>query len=327
MTTQQFKTARSEAATASSAQQKLFLWWRDKGTYLAFILLVIVASLISRNFLSPNNLMNVMRAVAVNGIMAVGMTLLLLCGKFDLSAGTVVSMAGVLAISFERLGVAPAALLALLAGGVVGGFNGLLVTRLGINAFISTLATSTILLSVLLEFTQARFLVGTVDAFTVVGRNTLWGIPLSVMLMFSIAAVAELVLRRSLFGRYIYAIGGNEEASRWSGISPKTIQMTLFILMGILSSAAGLVLSSRLNYGSSNLGSGMEFDAITATLLGGTKLSGGEGSVLQTIVGVLILGILTNILQLAGFPYEVQLAGKALVFLLVVWMNGLSGRS
>ncbi len=300
---------------------------QGKGAYLALLVLLVVASLLSPDFLTASNLLNVVRNVSVKAIMAVGMTLLILCGKFDLSVGSVASTASVFVISFQRFGMWPAIFLALLAGALVGTINGILVMRFNINAFIATLGTQVILLSLTLEYTQARFMIGSIDAFTVAGRDSILGVPITVIILLVVAGFFEFVLRRTYFGRCIYAIGGNAEASRWSGISPKTVQMILFTLMGILAAGAGVLLASRLNYGASELGSGTEFDAIVAVLLGGTKLTGGEGNVAQTIVGALILGVLTNILQLIGFPFEVQLLGEALVFLAVVWLNGRAGRN
>lgn len=292
-----------------------------KGTYAALVILVIVGSLLSPSFLTPRNVINVVRTVSVNGIVAVGMTLLILCGKFDLSAGVVVSMASVLAISLQYLGMWPAMILALLAGALVGAVNGLLVAYFNVNAFIATLATQVMLLGALLQYSQARFLSSRIEGYTAIGRGELLGVPIPVIIMLSISAFFEFLLRRSHFGRYIYAIGGNEEASRWSGVPAKAIQMSLFVIMGALSATAGIVLSSRVNYGASHLGTGQEFDAIISVLLGGTRLAGGAGSVLRTVVGVVTLGALTNILQLAGFAYEAQLFGKGLVFVLIVWSN------
>ena len=290
--------------------------------------MMIVASVLSDVFLTPRNIINIIRAVSVIGIVALGQTLLIITCNFDMSVGSVVAFSGILAVVSQPLaGLLPSMIIALLGGILVGLINGIIVTKTRANAFLITLGMQVFVYSIALIITRARTLYAKIPSFNVLGRGVLWGfLPYSVIIFLSLALIFKFILKTTVYGRNLYAIGGNEEACRLAGIPTDTIKIVTFTLCGFIAALAGLILTSRLNSTTARGGLGMDFESVIAVVIGGTNLFGGTGGTLKTICGVLILGVLTNLLILMNAPYEVQSICKALLFLSVVWINTLAIR-
>ncbi|HEY0636572.1 MAG TPA: ABC transporter permease [Pseudonocardiaceae bacterium] len=297
------------------------------GLVAVFVAAVIFSP--SRNgellFLSSDNLFNVVRAVSEIGIIAVGMTFVILIGGIDLSVGAVLGLAAVgsaVLMVDEDQGVLPAVLLVLLAGLVFGVLQGMASAMLGIQAFIVTLAGLQIArgLARITSGGQGVAIAYGDDpgeapvAFSLLGERTFNGlVPIPALIFLVVAVLAIAFLRMSAFSRHVYAIGGNEKAARLSGVPVTRVKVIVYGICGLLAALAGIIHAGQLNQGSPNDGAGYELDAIAAVVVGGTALSGGRGSVVGTVAGALLLGVLNNILALNNVDPNVQLLVKGLV--------------
>ncbi len=311
--------------------------WRELSQILqqqiVFILLiglVIVASMLSDVFLTKDNLLNILQAISVLGIVALGQTVLLITGNFDMSVSMVVPFTGMLAIGVQRMGGGlELSLAAGLAGGLlIGLINGTIVVKTRANPFLVTIGMQSLVYALSLIITEAKTWYATIPEYNIVGRGRLFGdIPYSVLLFLGAALALELFFRRTIWGKYLFALGYNEEATVLSGVNTRRIKLAAFIFCGFCAAVAGIVMSSRLNSTNASGAVGMEFETLIAAAVGGTSLFGGSGSALRTVGGVLVLGVLNNSLILMAVPYEAQLAVKGSVFLLIVWLDGLARQS
>ena len=291
---------------------------------IAFILLIMIgllASLLSDVFLTPQNLVNILSASAVIGIIALGQTMLIISGNFDMSVASVLGFAGIVAVATQRLGLLPSILLALIGGVIVGAVNGLIVTRARANPFLVTLGTQSFVYAIALMATQSKTLYSEIPAFNFLGQGRIGRIPVAVILFLVLALMLQIVLRNTVYGRYLYAIGQNKEAARLAGIPVDRVLVSTFILCSLLAALGGIVMTSRLNSTVANAGFGFDFESIIAVVLGGTSLFGGSGGALLTVAGVLVLGVLNNTTILLGVPYEGQFIVKGVVFLAVVGLD------
>lgn len=310
-----------------SMQSKDFLYFLlDKGiAIIGVILLFVIMSIISKDFLTVDNLLNVSRQAAVLCIMAVGMTFIIITGGIDLSAGSQIAVSGVIVASLLTAGVPMplAILLTILAGAVIGLFIGGVVATQKIPPFIVTLAMMTVLSGIAFVITQGSPVIISDQAFKFLGRGYIGPIPFPIILLIIISALGYLLLSHSKFGRHVYAIGDNEEAARLCGINVKRVKVGVYVLGASITALAGVLLASRLSTGSPNSGTGSELDAIAAVVLGGTNLFGGEGKITGTLMGVAIISILNNGLNLLNVSSYHQLIIKGAVILLAVWLNSL----
>lgn len=296
---------------------------------IAFILLItigLLASLLSDVFLTPQNLVNILSAIAVIGIVSLGQTMLIIAGNFDMSVASVLGFAGIVAVVTQRFGLLPSILLALLGGVVVGAVNGLIVTRAKANPFLVTLGTQSFIYAVALMATQSKTLYSEIPEFNMLGQGRIGRMPVAVIFFLVLAVMLQIVLRNTVYGRYLYAIGQNKEAARLAGIPVERVLISTFILCSVLAALGGIVMTSRLNSTVANAGFGFDFESIIAVVLGGSSLFGGSGSALLTLAGVLVLGVLNNTTILLGVPYEGQFIVKGVVFLAVVGLDSLVKR-
>jgi ribose transport system permease protein len=316
--------------------------WLDEGSWgwlrgaarfargnIAFLLLItigLLASLLSDVFLTPQNLVNILSAIAVIGIVSLGQTMLIISGNFDMSVASVLGFAGIVAVATQRFGLLPSMLLALMGGVIVGAVNGLIVTRANANPFLVTLGTQSFVYAVALMTTQSRTLYSEIPAFNILGQGRIGRLPVAVILFLVLAFILQLVLRNTVYGRYLYAIGQNKEAARLAGIPVDRVLVSTFILCSLLAALGGIVMTSRLNSTVANAGFGFDFESIIAVVLGGSSLFGGSGGALLTVAGVLVLGVLNNTTILVGVPYEGQFIVKGAVFLAVVGLDSLVKR-
>lgn len=301
--------------------------FRQYGVFFGFAVLVIIVSILAPGFLKVRNLMNLLRQYSIVGILSVGMTLIILTGKFDISVGFLCGCCGVVlakCMTVFGLSVWIAVPITLLFGGAVGLLNGFLIAELKIPSMIATLAMGEILNGAVLLLTNGYPISISSNFLSAVGKNSLLGVPIPAIIFFTAVLVAYFVLTKTVFGRSIYAVGGNAEAARLSGIKVNKVIMTTFFINGLLVALTGIVLSSRVMTATATAGNGYELDAIASVVIGGTRVSGGEGSVLRTIVGVLFLGVLSNALNLLGINAHLQYLLKGAVIILAVGYDSFS---
>jgi ribose transport system permease protein len=294
---------------------------RDFGILIIFFVLCVVMSLLSDTFLTGVNLVNIARQASALIITAVGMSFVVLSAGIDLSVGSIIGLCGTLAagfIGFSHFSTPVAVILALLIGLGVGLTNGVIIAKVNIPPFITTLAMLSIARGVSLLYTGGGPIYNLPPDFIALGRENILGIPISVVVMFAIIALGWFTLSKTTFGRSVYAVGGNEEATRLSGLSTSRIKILIYGISGLTAGVSGVLLSARLASGQPTLGQGNELDAIAAVVLGGTSLFGGRGQLWGTIVGGLILSVLGNGLNLIGVSSFWQLVVKGVVLLAAV---------
>lgn len=286
-------------------------------TLLALVLLVIVSAVISPAFRSPYNLSNVLVQAVALGLISLGQTLVILGGGIDLSVGSIVSLVSCLTAGL-MMGVEgrllPVLIAMVLLGALIGLANGLIVTRLRVAPFIVTLGMMSVVQGAVFLYTKNP--VGKIPkAFRFLAEGQIGPFPFPVLLLLALIILSWFVLRRTTFGRYVYAAGGNEEVARLSGIRTPAIRLATYILAGVSAALTGLFLTSRLRVGQPLVGQGYELDSITAVLIGGTALSGGRGGVIGTTLGVLIMIVLSNILNLMNVSSYWQWIVKGLIII------------
>ncbi len=290
---------------------------------IGLVLLCIVITIVTPNFLSVSNITNVFTQVSVNAIIAIGMTFVILTGGIDLSVGSTLAISGAVGASIVKSTgkVFLAIIVAAVIGIAVGLINGLLVSKGKLQAFIVTLATMTIFRGATLVFTDGTPISKLPEAFVKIGNGKLGFMPIPVIITIIIAIIAVYALSQTRFGRYLYALGGNEDASRLSGINTDKIKTLVYVVSGFASAIAGVIITSRIGSASPNAGTGFELDAIAAVVIGGTSLAGGEGTITGTLIGALIIGVLNNGLNLMNVSPFYQSIVKGLVILIAVLLD------
>lgn len=303
--------------------------WSNK-PLIGLIIFAVIVSVLNPRFLTHANILNVLRQTSINSIIAIGMTLVILTGGIDLSVGSILAFCGAVMASLLNAGHNPilALIVTLALGLVFGFFNGFLVSKMKLQAFIVTLVTMTFLRGATLVFTEGKPI--TVDdgglLFENIGGGYLFDIPIPIYIMIALFVARHYLLMHTKFGRYTYAIGGNEEATKLSGINVDKVKMWVYGLCGMLSALAGVILTSRLYSAQPTAGSGYELDAIAAVVLGGTSLAGGVGRVTGTALGALIIGVLGNALNLLNVSSYYQMMIKAIVILIAVLIDRKSNK-
>ena len=314
---------------------KLLPFLKQFQSYIGLIIIIIVASFVcvkdgENLFLDINNIMNVLRAISENGIIAVGMTLVILLGGIDLSVGSVlglVSTGSAALMMHNGFGFWPTIIISLVIGGLYGTFNGLIITKMAIQPFIVTLASMNIARGL------ARFWSGGIGIPLSYGEGLapyqfeflqmrIGGIvPVPSLIFLVVVIIFVFVMKKTRFGRQVYATGGNERAAFLSGINVDSVKIKVFMLCGVLSAIAGVLHSAQISQGGPNEGIGYELNAVAAVCIGGTSLAGGKGSIIGTLVGAIILGLLDNVLGLNGVNSNLQLVVKGLIIIIAVFMQ------
>jgi ribose/xylose/arabinose/galactoside ABC-type transport system permease subunit len=291
------------------------------GTFAGLLLLCLLWTALSPYFLTVSNLLNVLEQTAINAVIAVGMTFVIVSGGIDLSVGSMVAFSGVLLASALQAPVpTPLAIAAgVLAGASCGLVNGLLVTLGRLPPFIATLGMMSVARGAALLFTSGRPVSGFESGFRALATSRVLGIPAPVLAAAALYLLSHLLLTRTRFGRYVYAIGGNEEATRLSGVGVRFHKTMVYVLSGVMSALAAVLLTARLNSAQPIAGIMYELDAIAATVIGGTSLLGGSGSLGGTLVGALIMGVLRNGLNLVGVsPFSQQIVIGVVIIVAVL---------
>jgi inositol transport system permease protein len=299
------------------------------GLLLVILLVGLALSLLTDTFLSVANFTNVARQISINGILAVGVTFVLLTAGVDLSLGSVVALSGVACATFAHPGdhsvFVPIAV-GLLTGAACGLVNGVLVTRGGVAPFIVTLGMMTIARGLALIFSGGRPVADMSNELTALAGD-LFGIPIPVLCFAGVAAAAWFFLHNFRLGRHIYAVGGNENAARAAGVPVEKVKLFAYGLCGLLTGLAGVVLAARITTGQPNAGQAYELDAIAAVVIGGTSLAGGVGTITGTLLGVLLIGVINNGLDLMGVSSYYQAVIKGVIIVGAVWLDRRQARS
>ncbi|MFJ5408801.1 ribose ABC transporter permease [Pectobacterium punjabense] len=307
-------------------------WLLEQKSLIALLILIAVVSAMSPNFFTLNNLFNILQQTSVNAIMAVGMTLVILTSGIDLSVGSLLALTGAVAASIVGLEVNAlvAVFGALALGALIGAGTGIIVSKGKVQAFIATLVMMLLLRGVTMVYTNGSPVntgfSDVADAFGWFGIGRPLGIPTPIWIMAIVFVATWYILHHTRLGRYIYALGGNESATRLSGISVDKIKIIVYSLCGLLSALAGIIEVARLSSAQPTAGTGYELDAIAAVVLGGTSLAGGKGRIVGTLIGALILGFLNNGLNLLGVSSYYQMIVKAVVILLAVLVDNKSSK-
>ena len=295
-------------------------------TVIALIILMAVITIINSNFLTANNLLNLLLQVTSNALIAFGMTFVILTGGIDLSVGSILALSSVLTAGLLGSGmpVTLAILISLILGCILGMMNGLLISYGKLAPFIVTLATMTIFRGATLVYTNGNPITkGLSDTFLFqfLGQGYIVGIPFPVIIMFIVFIVLYVLLHKTAFGKSVYAIGGNEKAAYISGVKLNKVKIIIYSISGIMASISGLIITSRLSSAQPTAGASYEMDAIAAVVLGGTSLSGGKGRILGTLIGALIIGVLNNGLNIIGVSAFWQQVVKGVVILIAVLID------
>ena len=295
-------------------------------TVIALVILMAVITIINSNFLTANNLLNLLLQVTSNALIAFGMTFVILTGGIDLSVGSILALSSALTAGLLGSGmpVTLAILISLILGCILGMINGLLISYGKLAPFIVTLATMTIFRGATLVYTNGNPITkGLSDTFLFqfLGQGYIVGIPFPVIIMFIVFIVLYVLLHKTAFGKSVYAIGGNEKAAYISGVKLNKVKIIIYSISGIMASISGLIITSRLSSAQPTAGASYEMDAIAAVVLGGTSLSGGKGRILGTLIGALIIGVLNNGLNIIGVSAFWQQVVKGVVILIAVLID------
>jgi ribose/xylose/arabinose/galactoside ABC-type transport system permease subunit len=297
------------------------------GLALALLLEVVLFAILSPFFLTAENLLNVTLQISITAIIAAGMTFVILTGGIDLSVGSLVAVVGIVATIVLKIPDAfPLAIVAALAAGIAfgafsGAIAGFFITRFRVTPFIVTLALMTIWRGAAFALTDGRPVWELPEGFSTLANGRVFGIPIPTLCTAAIFLLAHIALTRTVFGRYVLAVGGNAEAARLAGINTKRIFTSVYVLCGALAGVSGILLASRVNSGQPNAGMMYELDVIAAVVVGGTSLSGGRGSIVGTLLGSLLIGILRNGLNLQNVDSYVQQIVVGAVILLAVMLD------
>lgn len=307
---------------------------------IALFFMCLILALMTDNFMTSNNFWNVMRQISVNVCISVGMTLVILTAGIDLSVGSILALCGAITAGLLKYGISipsmnlfigftvfGVVIAGLLAGGVLGFVNGYAITKFKVPPFVATLAMLTMARGFTMLWTKGHPITGLGDAFGFLGTGWFLRIPMPVWISGIVVLVAMILTIKTRFGRYVYAIGGNESAARLSGIPINKIKIWVYALAGILAAVGGLLVTARLDSAQPNAGMSYELDAIAAVVIGGTSLSGGRGTILGTVLGAIIIGVLNNGLVLLDVSPFWQQVIKGMVILLAVIIDKSNSKS
>ena len=318
------------AESVPSITRTRFTLAKSYGTGVVLIVVIIIAAATADGFTTYQNLLNILRAVSFTGIVAVGMTFVILGGFYaDLSVPATVTVAALLSLGLAgSIGALAASLVGLGAATAVGVVNGVLVAGFRGNPIIVTLATQTLLVGIIVAITEGSFIYGASDSLARFGKASVGPVPVQVIVLLAAVVVGEFLLRRTAFGHRFYAVGANPRAARLAGVGTRMIASSAFIASGLTAGIAGILLGAFSNQANVSAGNGIEFAAIAAVVVGGTSLFGGFGGVLRTFVGALLIGVIDNTLVLKGLAFESRLLVTGATIIIAVWFDSwVRGRS
>lgn len=300
---------------------------RQYGLLIVFGIICLIISLITPQFLTLSNLTIIVTQVSINALLAFGVTFVIITGGIDLSLGSIVAVTGVTSAMLAHPDSYPILIpivMGLLAGLLMGAFNGFIITKSKIAPFIVTLGTMTIGRGLALILSDGRPVSNLSDSFNYLGSGTVFGIPILILIFILVFALCSIILSKTILGRYIYAIGGNEQAARASGINIDRVKLSVYSISGLLAGLAGILLASRITTGQPNAGAGFELDAIAAVVIGGTSTAGGRGTMTGTLIGVLLIGVINNGLDLLNVTSYYQQVVMGIIIIGAVIVDSLN---
>lgn len=314
--------------TEPNAENKRFdfaKWWDRVGILAVLVILCVFMAVAAPNFASADNLLNIARQISVNAILAAGMTFVIITAGIDLSVGSILAVSGVGSVLVAMAGVPAwiAVIVGVFIGAIAGLFNGTLVAYLSLAPFIVTLGMMTFLRGLAYTMTGGQPIVDNNLAFRGLGNGYIAMIPTPVWIMAVVYIVAWFVLERTTYGRRVYAVGGNPEAARLAGINVKRVLTSVYVVAGMCAALAGIIYAARVVSAQPRAGEGYELDAIAAVVLGGTSLMGGKGRIIGTLIGAIILGVLSTGMILMNVPFFTQLLVKGVVIILAIAIDSL----
>lgn len=290
----------------------------------AVIILVVILSLLVEQFFTITNIMNVLRQMSMVAILAVGIFFVMVGGGIDISVGSIVGLITVvMATGISKMGINPwiVIIASLLTGAICGAFNGLLIAKIGVPALIGTLGTMEVIRGLLYVFTNGYTIGLAEESIKFIGKGYIWVIPFPAVIMIIIYIIGHFISQKTSFGRYVYAVGGNDEASYLSGIKIKRVRMITYIISGLTAAIAGIILSCRLSSGQPAAAIGWEFDAITAALIGGVSIIGGKGKVFGVLLGIILISLLTNGMTMLDLDSYWQRVIKGIVLIAAIVLD------
>lgn len=307
----------------NTKEKRINVNWNDMAIFGILALLVIILTAVKPIFISPDNLTNIIRQVSMVAIIGIGMSFVLISAEIDLSVGSIAALSGIMVTLGlkNELGMFAAVLLALLTGAACGIANGTIHVFAKIPSFIVTMGMLNIARGIVLVITNSYPVTGLPEGFKVIGRGYLGFIPVPVLIMAVCYIIGFIVLKYTKFGRSTYSIGGNIEAARLSGIPVVRNKIIIYIISGVTAAIAGIIMASRMFSGQPSAGSGMELDAIAACVIGGTSTTGGKGRLWGTFVGALIMGIITNGMNLLNISTNWQLIVQGAIIIIAVGLD------
>lgn len=321
---------RNNVQGSSGKRKKIVNILSDYGIFFVLLLLVILLSIARPNFLRLQNIMNVLRQISINGLLSIGMTFVILTGGIDLSVGSMLAFGGVIAASLasDAMGGSVqspyvAAMAALLMGLLLGSFNGLLVSEMKLPPFIVTLGMLSMARGFTFIYTDGMPIPRIDKDFLFFGQGVFLGIPFPVIIFAVVFLISWIVLNKTRYGRYVYAVGGNEKSAKVSGVNTKLIIYSVYAISGILSALGGIILTARTTAGLPQAGQSYELDAIAAAVIGGTSMSGGRGVLSGTLIGALLIGVINNGLDLLGVSSYFQQVVKGAIIVGAVLLDSL----
>jgi len=307
-----------------AVSSNLFSFGKRQGLVLAFILLLVIISFFAPRFLTYRNIMLVLTQVAIMGVMACGLTLMLIGGNFDLSIGSQLSLSTVIVVSLhDKIGPLPAIAIALVVGCGIGAINGYLVGFQKLTSLIVTLGMLPVVQALTLIYSGGTYsqIANPEAPFSFIGRGSLWGIPMPFIIFAVTAVVFGVILQKTIFGRRLYAVGGNRVGSWFAGVRDDWVIFFTFVITGLTAAMGGIMMGSRLMSAQNYLGKDYELTVLSAVILGGTSLYGGSGGIFKTVIGVLILGFLANGFIHLGLPYYTQMLAQWVIIIAAVWLD------
>lgn len=296
---------------------------RRFGLLIVIVLMVIIMSIVSPVFLSYNNIINILRQVSINGILAVGMTFVILTGGIDLSVGSLVAVTGVIVgnLLLQGHNIVVAIAVSMLVSVLFGAFSGVMIAYCGLPPFIATLAVQTIGRGFALVYSDGRPFAISDATYKLIGKGTWLAIPIPIWIMVVVCVIAIIILNFTTYGRHVYAFGGNRHATKLSGVRIKGVEMIVYVISAFCAAIVGIILASRISSGQPTAGEGYELDAIASVAIGGTSMAGGVGALSGTIMGFIIIGVLSNSLTLLNVSSFYQDIVKGFIILFAVLMD------
>lgn len=299
-------------------------FFADFGIIIGLFLVVAVISIIKPRFLAIDNIMNLLRQTSINGLLAIGMTFVVLTGGIDLSVGSILGAAGIFSALLAQNHNLPAfvpVITGIAIGFVLGSINGVAVAVLNVPAFVATLGMLSVARGITYLASDARPVPGLSSSFLKIGGSSIAGIPVPVIVLAVVLVLCYIVLYKMKYGRYVFSTGGSETAAKVSGVKTKTIKWSVYMISGVLAGLASVILTSRVSSGIADAGSGYETDAIAAVVIGGTSLAGGKGRLWGTVIGFLIIGVMNNGLDMMAVSSYWQLIIKGAIIVVAAMMD------